>query len=1312
MSGPAIAADTRRQAHQVLAAFRFQLLQTSLAWIGLSPGQTLLIEHMEDFDVVSSNAEIAATQGKYSGTGRSVTLASRASTDALTKFWESNGQSPGVTLVFQTNLEAGFERDVSFPGDAPGIAYWEAAKQGAPIAPLREALARLLPASSLKTWVEAGQSDADFLDGLVRRVVWSTGQPAGAELVAALNEQLVGRLNTLGLPGSLANALASQLSDHVFERATDRDPDLRKLDAPALNTFLMDASFSNANVAWTLPPWATLTAAVELPQPCAPRTRYVAANAETLEAGGSLWIHGPSGCAKSTLAMQVASASALPWLLVEFREVADKRDILLRLSRTYSDLVLAGQISGVILDDLDADIVGQNATRFARFARWVRARGLKVIFTSSRPCSPTASSTLQLPQQGLVIAAYLEVEDVRFLAAAKGCPESTVDGWAAYVFASAALGHPQLVAAKVISLASRGWPTTALTEDLVGPASEAFTLTRAEARRRLMLDAKSAGRALLRRLACIQGKFDRPLAIGAAGVDPNISEPAASLDFLIGPWIENSPGSKKYLRLSPLLAGLNEDVSAEEAMATRIKVAFDVATRGPMDLEDLGIAFWNSVAAKNGWLLSRLHLSFLNLSEDDFSAVAQELSALTFFRTDRPIFADDLPTAVTLRIIQLSVAAATENSDVFRASVVAALEESAGLEPEDLRTASIMMTLMKALFARGTRVEWKLRLEWLAQFEDLVIRFPYLAAGASSPTLQQLRQDLGPETTISDFFIAIGAQTIQSVADLEDLFDAFGGLAPAIRVRRLKELRTFHKGYGLYVQQGWAAAWFAGALDPAAALASYERLAVVAHGWDDTELAAECLVAQTILLEEHLGQAEDALSRLDAALSQDIANSIMLRQKAKLLGHMNRYAEAAQILDALRPAIDAQTPVERMYALKEAAVAAGNTGDLQKAANLFEEAASAVDQDADAKLECHRLALRTESALCCWKMGAHREALSRYARVLENLPAIDPQSSDTAFMLHARVRFGAGWIDADASRPLKSPPPLKIGATAALDIEMSQVERRDRGPLEDVTLLLHAVALRLGHNDLFPSFNLAATTPDYHLLLRGAELDYALLGQNSKAIAGAVAALLASVAALRSRDLEGPPIGSDAADGTAAALRILMAGVAMRIYALGALSLSWWSQFVDDCQCEFGIRPQDLANLRNPADDEGLPQDSAWHVIRGLAGSRETQTPRDRFDFHLQCVHVATASAPALSVINALATIVQDDWGWVYDRQRFALAQPDAGLARFGAAGLLVDRREPGGLMAMMQTAAFVLRLEFEPSWLAAFERLGGKPRA
>ena len=51
---------------------------------------------------------------------------------------------------------------------------------------------------------------------------------------------------------------------------------------------------------------------------------------------------------------------------------------------------------------------------------------------------------------------------------------------------------------------------------------------------------------------------------------------------------------------------------------------------------------------------------------------------------------------------------------------------------------------------------------------------------------------------------------------------------------------------------------------------------------NDTELAAECLVAQAILLEEHLGQAEDALSRLDAALSQDIANSIMLRQKAKL----------------------------------------------------------------------------------------------------------------------------------------------------------------------------------------------------------------------------------------------------------------------------------------------------------------------------------------------------------------------------------------------------------------------------------------------
>ncbi len=847
---------------------------------------------------------------------------------------------------------------------------------------------------------------------------------------------------------------------------------------------------------------------------------------------------------------------------------------------------------------------------------------------------------------------------------------------------------------------------------MIGPSSEAVALTRAEARRRLVLDAPEAGRALLRRLACIQGKFDRPLAVGAASVDPSIQESTASLDLLIGPWIEAAPGSKKYLRLSPLLAGLNEDVPLEEATDTRLRVAYDVATRGPMDLEDLGIAFWNSVSAKSGWMLARLQLAFLSLSEDGFKAVAQELSALSYFRTDRPIFPDDSATSVTLRIIQLEVAAATDNSEVFRASTIAALQESSRFEDEELRSAFEVMVLMKALFARGVHVEWQLRLAWIAQFEELVARFPHLADEGSSPTLRQMRQEQGPDATISGFFVTIGGQTIQSVSDLEDLFNALQELEPALRTRRLRELRAFHRGYGLYVQQGWASAWFAGTLAADAALTTYERLADVALAWGDAELAAECLVAQTILMEEHLNRAEEALLRIDAALGQTPDGVILLRQKAKLLGHMNRYSEAAVILDALKAEIDKQSPIERMYALKEAAVAAGNTGSLRKAADLFEAAAAAVDGDLDAKLACHRIALRTEAALCCWKLGEHREALERYSRVLDLLPDIDPENSDTAKMLHLRVRFGAGWIEADVSRPFKTPPVLKIGATAALDVDMTKIDRAISGPLEDIKLLLRAVALRLGLGDLFTSLELPRTTPDYHFVLRGAELDYAMIGMDGKTIAAAAVALLASIADLRGIHADNLPIGDDAATGTPKAIRILMAGIAMRVHVLGGLSNAWWDGFVDDCRGQFGLLEIDLSDLKTADGTEGPSGDAAWNVMQGLFACRETKTPSERFEFHLNCVQAAMASAPAQSVINALIAIIRDDWAWSFGRQRFLLRQAEVGLAQFEETTRLVDQRAPGGLMALMQMAAFVLRTEFQPSWVAAFERVGGKRAA
>ena len=59
--------DPKRQAAHVIGAFRFQLLETAIAWLNLSETDSLLIEIFEDFDIEGGIGSIEQTQVKHNG---------------------------------------------------------------------------------------------------------------------------------------------------------------------------------------------------------------------------------------------------------------------------------------------------------------------------------------------------------------------------------------------------------------------------------------------------------------------------------------------------------------------------------------------------------------------------------------------------------------------------------------------------------------------------------------------------------------------------------------------------------------------------------------------------------------------------------------------------------------------------------------------------------------------------------------------------------------------------------------------------------------------------------------------------------------------------------------------------------------------------------------------------------------------------------------------------------------------------------------------------------------------------------------------
>lgn len=1324
--------NPRRQADHVLAAFRFQLIQTAIAWLSLSPGETLLIEHVEDYDTLDSEGNLRLGQAKYSGIETKLTLASKAAVDALSNFWEasSEGKLNSVHLVLQTNVQPGNERGISFPDGIPGILYWEEVKLGAPLGPLRDALVAVLPAGSLRAWVESAATDGDLFEKLVKPISWHTGLAAREEQTALLAEQIAGRLASLAIPVGLTGSIVRQLSDRVFEKSTQQDPSLRRLDAESLNRFLLETTVHghpSSIAGWTLAP-DTIELDVDLDlRRTAPRNPYVQNLQRVLDDAGALWLHGASGCGKTTLGRQLAASTGQPWLLIEFRELTQVPDVLQRINRLYTDLVVAGRTGGIILDDVAADTVVQYAERFARLCKWMNSKNIKVVLTCSHPISPPALGRLGLGPASMVGAAYLELEDVKYLVREAGAPTDMEEGWAVLIHATCAIGHPQLVAARIASLKQRRWPREALLEDFGGVRSDATVLTRTEARRRLVMEATEPGRALLKRLDCVVLRFDRELAIAVASVDPRVHDPAQSLDFLVGPWIEQAPGSGKYLRLSPLLHGLSEDVPIDLANKVRTTAAVNVASRGPMNFEELDIVFWNSFVARDAKILMRLLERLETMPSEQFKVIAVHLSPIAFFRTDVLLLEENLFASIMLRILQLSIAAENGYHEIFSDCAQAALTEVQRVADPMLRPLLELSALMKILFAQGTKVAWRLRFEWISRLELGMAAHLEVVAPADNPAIVELRREFGDSADLPGFLVALGAQTINTPSELKELFDALDALPDAARWTRLRQLKAIQRGYGLPVQQGWANAWSSGHLNPNDAIRLYGEMEEMASRWGDQDLAAECIVAQAILADEHLGTPETALHIVDEGLAADPDNHILVRQKAKLLGHLGRYDEAAPLLFAIQTKIAGESKIELMYLLREAAIAAACLNKFDEAYKYFTRAASAakaVSADIES-IQKYYVAFLGEAALCLWWQQLHVEGILAMQKFIELLDGVNPREDNASYLLHAKARYAVGWMDAASSLPSRAPPVLEAGALSALDGDASKKDDNVYGNLNEIRLLLRIVGLRYRLDGVYSELDFESLRPGFLVFLRAAELDLRYDVCDPLAIGRSAVRLYRAFARANSafsiqRTDDGGPEGVAVAfisypeddPGLQMMLSSVIAISAYRAFLSGYFSVEWFERLAAACRDELKAPDYALSELTELAKGlrKARANDVAEQVIATILGSSvEVAIPANRIKQHLNIISATLSSAAGISTVRTILRTIAAEWRFACNCQRFLFTSPVRDVPEIVRAIEKIESDQPGGLAALMAAAAAATRSKIDEAWTAIFDTVGGK---
>ena len=115
--------DPKRQAHNQLRGYLYQIWHSVNAWLDLTENEILYLEGAEDFDIVS---DATATTVQVKDTQRNITLRSQEVNDAIKHYWELRTNHSDLTVKFRflTRSKIGKEQGDPFGNDQPGLRLW------------------------------------------------------------------------------------------------------------------------------------------------------------------------------------------------------------------------------------------------------------------------------------------------------------------------------------------------------------------------------------------------------------------------------------------------------------------------------------------------------------------------------------------------------------------------------------------------------------------------------------------------------------------------------------------------------------------------------------------------------------------------------------------------------------------------------------------------------------------------------------------------------------------------------------------------------------------------------------------------------------------------------------------------------------------------------------------------------------------------------------------------------------------------------------------------------------------------------------
>ncbi len=1040
--------DPKRQAHNSLRGYRYQILHSVEAWLDLAGTEILYLEGVEDFDKVSDDT-FTAVQVKDAR--RKITLRSQEVNDAINNYWrlQTNDRDRSVKFRFLTRSEIGVEQGNPFGTGKPGLQVWRRCSGD------EESIAKI--SGALQEEGKISEDVKDFLkqaelqeiyQQLIEPISWETGSKPASFVEQSINEKLVLHGHQLGFLPTESKKVFDSLINEAWQVATQRENRVltkvrfleifeeqttQSVSTQYLRHLQMQGAIlgnigtpviggpSDFTIQSRLPVQNTIP---PLYPDVAPRKELLKSIQAKLQSEGMVVIHGGTGRGKTTLANLTAQDTSDSWLWQSFTN-RESSQVIQQLQQIATHVCNQSSQPNVVLDDLN--LQPQQLRSYEEVLGIVVYRVLersgKLLITSQQKLPNSLIRQLGVSSPIVVQVPDFTKSEIEQFAEQLGCPASDAKNWAQLIQLHTS-GHPRLVHARLAQLREEGWRQPDTIENILQTPGE--VVEEREAARQLLMELPDNQREILYRLSLMVTGFRRDYALNIGEIPESVPYAGDIFGQLVGPWIDRV--NESYYTISPLLTYAAKDVWSESKIKNlHAQIAYAIVqTRNLTQMEAQAVLLHSMVGQNEIGFIAVIN-SLMTAPEDNWKELSQEFSWVVHAQPDVPekffpgnAFVNHLFRSLQYRIaVEVEPDSAPKILDIWD-------KETKPYEPHQLYLLDRLEVATEALMYCQASLSAKQIVGYLREIIDITDNDNEIQEIYYSDYIAQFEEQMGVESNYFSFLFSIIYRAPRPIGPpfLNELIDALDELPPKIRTLLLADFKDDTIDSRLLIDSVWWAEANRENPDWRRCLQVFDRVIEKTLAWGYPLLAAASARGKAIIHDEYLHSPDDAHSVLRDIITIVGTLPVIEEERANVYFGQQHYKEALNIYERILPEWNPpseQVGIGPLDEYRRAATCAAQLNDWEKAATFFEDGAKRTQRIEKSE---RYIGLYADAGFAQFKTGKAPESIDLLSLALEEFEKLPQDNSDAKYITLKKCLVGTiEWIAKypNEKKPSESP---------------------------------------------------------------------------------------------------------------------------------------------------------------------------------------------------------------------------------------------------------------------------------------------------